>query len=114
MVHTDRRLHYDTLVEVSWDVVFALRSLQSDFLLLLVGDDSASAVMEARLQQFLRSVGVGLLIAKVTLSSGSDAAKHLSVSLVPQIRLYKSGVETRRTRGVVGYDRLQAFWNENQ
>lgn len=109
LVYTDRRLYYDTVVEVSWDVVFALRELQSDFVLLLVSGDSASTIMEARLQQFVRSVGVGLLLVKVPLCSGSDAAKQLSVSLVPQIRLYKCGVELRRERGVVGYDRLRDF-----
>lgn len=112
LIYTDQRLHYGTLTSVSWDAVYALRGLQSDFLLLLLSGDDASSVMEARLQQFLRSASVGLFVVKVVLFSGSEAARQLSVSLVPQLRLYRRGLEVRRIRGVIGYDRLRSFWDK--
>jgi len=109
LVYADRRLHFDTIIPVSWDVIRVFRELQLDFLLLLVAEDPASAIMEARLNQFVSNVGVGLLVTKVSLLPGEEAASRLSASMVPQLRLFTSGSETRRVRGVTPYDNLRDF-----
>jgi hypothetical protein len=98
--------YYDAVVRVNWCTALALQSTGLHFVLLLRGDDPASCHMHALLKTALDHRRNGMLAVEVLVSKDDPAAYKLSVSVVPQVRVYSNGRELGRHRGTMDYGTL--------
>jgi hypothetical protein len=102
--------YYGQVFSVSWDAALALRDAGTQFPLLIIDHSAVSKQLEHALLNFVRSHNLPMYIAKVSLVSHPEAAQHLGVALVPQLRYYHSGEEVGRQTGTASYDDLSLLF----
>lgn len=94
------------LFPVSWDAALVLRDLDVEFFLLVSSESTLCTQLEKSLLSFIRHQRLQLYIAKVSLVDYPEAATHLGIAYMPQLRFYRGGVEQGRHRGMATYETL--------
>jgi len=92
-------------------VVQRLLMVGESFSLFLFATDPISQRFTFLLESFLAHAKLNLpiLAVRVPLTRDNIVAQTLGVSMIPQLRVFSKGVETRRVCGTLGYEELEKF-----
>ncbi len=102
-IKSDIRYYTDSLIDVPWQAVLALRYAVPRAGVVLLGDDSLSKASSRVIAHFINR---NQLRAPIVATRAIEGAQELAVSLVPQIRVYDRGVEIKRHHGLASYSIL--------
>lgn len=92
-------------LEVPWYIPFALRKLGESFVLYLFSEHEISRKFTIALDNFLAHEKHDLLVVAVNVKT-EFIVESFSVSILPQLRIYRHGLECRRIHGSKNYDEL--------
>jgi thioredoxin-like negative regulator of GroEL len=96
-------------IEVLPQAVIDLQSVGESFLLYLKTDNPICRHFTKVLDNFLHWSNLKGLVVEVNLDTYPFGVRLLEVAIVPQVRVFRYGIEHDRHKGTAGYSQLENF-----